>query len=122
MKELVIRGVALYWPICLMLAVCCIAKPDARERVGALLAWLWAFPALALVNVVAPWSGWWTFHAQGALWWGVPVDLWIGWSVLWGPLAALLPRAWNPALVVAAFLGLVDFALSYAMRYIMGNA
>ena len=24
--------------------------------------------------------------------------------------------------VVAAYLGLVDFALSYAMRYIMGNA
>jgi protein-S-isoprenylcysteine O-methyltransferase Ste14 len=33
--------------------------------------------------------GWWRFDAAGGLFLGIPVDLYLGWALLWGPAAAL---------------------------------
>src|SRR5690606_31014346 len=35
-------------------------------------------------------AGWWSFHAEGAVWQGMPVDLLLAWVLLWGALPALM--------------------------------
>jgi protein-S-isoprenylcysteine O-methyltransferase Ste14 len=68
-------------------------RPERPERAGLLLATLWNLCGLAVLHGVAQRLGWWRFSAAGGLLLGMPVDLWLGWAVLWGAVPALaLPR------------------------------
>ena len=52
-------------------------------------------------------AGWWRYDADGGVLLGMPVDLWLAWAVLWGPVPAIaMPRA--PLLAIAALALLVD--------------
>src|SRR5262249_30614911 len=55
------------------------------------LASAWALASLLAMNLLAVCAGWWRFEADGGVLLGVPVDLWLGWALLWGviPLLAL---------------------------------
>ncbi|MEV4898790.1 methyltransferase, partial [Nonomuraea sp. NPDC055795] len=55
-------------------------------------------------------GGWWTFHAEGGTLAGVPLDLLLGWALLWGALPALaFPDA--PLALGAAGLAWFDLAV-----------
>ena len=41
-----------------------------------MLATAWQLTPLLILNAMAPHLGWWSFVADGGLWWGVPVDRW----------------------------------------------
>jgi protein-S-isoprenylcysteine O-methyltransferase Ste14 len=71
------------------------------ERVGAALATLWNVVWLAVLNAVAVAAGWWTFGTDGLMWSGVPVDVMLGWALLWGAVPVLLLRWVNPVVTVA---------------------
>ncbi|MEV5447596.1 hypothetical protein AB0N23_34510, partial [Streptomyces sp. NPDC052644] len=77
-----------------LLAVLAAARVD-RSRAGraaALLAFLAAGIGIAALDEVARRTGWYTFTPVRGSYRGMPVDLWIGWAVLWGPLPVLLRR------------------------------
>lgn len=93
----VVRGVAAVGPLLAVVALCAWRPPSARETGAAITATAWAALLLLPLNVAAPALGWWTFHAVGAVWFGVPLDLWLGWSILWGALPALCARHLLPS-------------------------
>lgn len=84
-----IRGLALFAPLLTASVLWAFRKPDARQCTGALLATLWNMPPLLLLNLLAARAGWWNFHAEGGSFLGMPVDLYLGWALLWGAVPAL---------------------------------
>ena len=88
-----IRGAALLLPLGVTWALWQWRQPDMRLAAGVLLGVVWNVTALLAVNVVAVAAGWWMFEADGGVVLGVPVDLLVGWALLWGAVPVLaLPR------------------------------
>jgi protein-S-isoprenylcysteine O-methyltransferase Ste14 len=87
-----IRYASLLVPLAALLVAAGIARPDRRTRGGALFGFITAALGLAALNTVAGHVGWWSFARVDGTALGVPADLWVGWSVLWGALPVLLPR------------------------------
>ncbi len=106
----IIRAISLYGPLVLAFILWSLRKLSRAESTGALLAAAWNLPALLAVNLVAMHFGWWHFAAKGGLLFGMPVDLWIGWSAFWGTAAALLFRN-TPLWMVGVILGICDLIL-----------
>jgi protein-S-isoprenylcysteine O-methyltransferase Ste14 len=102
--ELLVRAVALYLPVTAVVALALYVRPDRRRVAAALLATAWNLPALLAVNVVAVHVGWWRFASAGAGVAGVPIELWLGWALLWGavPLLATVGRLLPLALALVA--------------------
>jgi protein-S-isoprenylcysteine O-methyltransferase Ste14 len=98
-----IRVAALYGALCATGIAWLVWPPTRRERAAAFLATAWNMPTLLLVHGAAMRFGWWTYNAADATLAGFPVDLFIGWVVLWGALPALATRRLPmPVIVVAA--------------------
>ncbi|MET9067373.1 methyltransferase family protein [Streptosporangium sandarakinum] len=97
-----IRGLALMVPVAAVLAAAAVRRHSERDAAAAILATAWNLTVLAAVNVLAAGAGWWHFAAEGAVWYGVPADLLLGWALLWGALPALAARRAPLPLVVAA--------------------
>jgi len=109
-SPLLIRAVALYLPAAVSAAVWLWRRPNKRQAASALLAGAWCLPSLLLINVAAARFGWWRFEVTRGSFLGTPVDLLIGWVLLWGPLASLaLSRISLPASI--AILAAVDCVL-----------
>ncbi|AUN40124.1 methyltransferase [Tsukamurella tyrosinosolvens] len=88
-----------------LLAGAAAVTTDRPRRSGAALAALWNAVALVAVNAVAVRAGWWSFGTAdapvvGSVWAGVPVDVVLGWAVLWGAVPVLLGALVRPALTV----------------------
>jgi protein-S-isoprenylcysteine O-methyltransferase Ste14 len=100
---LVVRGGSLYLACVLSVAAWLWRRPSARVWSGGVIASLLNVPVLLALNVAASRAGWWTFDARGGLLLGVPVDLLLSWSWLWGAVPALLfPAAPLPFVVSGA--------------------
>lgn len=103
--HLIIRAGALYVPIVLLAIAILWRRPDRRALTGAFLSLVWTMPALLALHVAATRWAWWSFSADGGLLVGMPIDFWIGWGLLWGPVPAIaFPRLRLPYVVL---LGLV---------------
>src|SRR5438067_10360825 len=88
-RVIMIRAACLYFPMAAV-ALCWLwRRPSGYQRAGVLLAFAWNLNTVLAVNVLALRSGWWHFHAVGALFYGMPIDLYFGWALLWGMLAPL---------------------------------
>lgn len=77
-----------------------------RERAAALLAFIAAAVGVAALNEVAALAGWWAYAEVAGSFRGTPVDLWLGWAVLWGPVPVLLHRVAPVPVVVGVLLWL----------------
>ena len=76
---------------------------DKRELGALLLAGIAAFVGLGVLHELSRVTEWWTFAQVTGSWRGFPVDLWLGWAVLWGPLPVALRRHLGlPTAVMAA--------------------
>src|SRR5580765_3791066 len=101
---LLVRGASLYLAAAATGIAWIWRRPSPRVAAAATLAFFWNLPALLLLNVVAPRVGWWRFDATGGLLLGIPVDLLLSWSWLWGAVPILaFPNARLPAVVACAF-------------------
>jgi protein-S-isoprenylcysteine O-methyltransferase Ste14 len=101
---LLVRGASLYLAAAATGIAWIWRRPSPRVAAAATLAFFWNLPALLLLNVVAPHAGWWRFDATGGLLLGVPVDLLLSWSWLWGAVPILaFPNARLPVVAAAAF-------------------
>jgi protein-S-isoprenylcysteine O-methyltransferase Ste14 len=101
-RYLAVRAAAIYLPIVLLAIACLIRRPHRRTVTGALMSVAWNVPALLAMHLIADRAGWWHFDAQGGMLLRFPVDLWLGWALLWGPLPAIVFPSAPLAIVVAA--------------------
>ncbi|MFC0507593.1 methyltransferase [Micromonospora costi] len=78
-----------------LLAVLAASRSERRRdaRAAALLAFVASAIGIAALHEVARLTGWFSFAPVRGSYRGLPVDLWIGWAALWGPLPVLLRRA-----------------------------
>lgn len=97
-----LRGAAVFGPLAAVLAAAAVRRPSERAIAAMILATAWNLLALALVNVLAVRAGWWSFSTRGAMVEGVPVDLLLGWALLWGALPARAARRLPLPLTVLA--------------------
>ncbi len=104
MREQAIRGLTLYLPMLAVGLASLVRHPTRRERNAAVLACIWNLPALAIVHQLATANGWWTIEVHGgAMLLGMPIELLVGWMLLWGALPVIAwPRVPLPVVVVAA--------------------
>jgi protein-S-isoprenylcysteine O-methyltransferase Ste14 len=101
-RYLAVRAASIYLPIVMLAVTCLIRRPDRRALTGALISMAWNVPALLGIHLLAARAGWWQFDAEGGMLLRFPVDLWLGWALLWGPLPALVLPSAPLTLVVAA--------------------
>ncbi|MDK1476130.1 methyltransferase [Streptomyces sp. 549] len=108
---LLIRAACLFVPLLAVTALA-VHRPPAHRALGAaLVATAWQAVTLPAVNLLAVRAGWWTFHADGGTVAGLPVDLLLGWALLWGAVPVLLRRPLDgrlPLLLTVAALAWLD--------------
>jgi protein-S-isoprenylcysteine O-methyltransferase Ste14/predicted DCC family thiol-disulfide oxidoreductase YuxK len=63
-----------------------------RDGAAAFLAFVAAAVGIAALNEVAGVAGWYGFAPVDGAFRGLPVDLWLGWAVLWGAIPVLYRR------------------------------
>jgi protein-S-isoprenylcysteine O-methyltransferase Ste14 len=80
---------------------------DRTARAAALLAFVAAAVGVAALHELSRATGWYAFAPVDGAYRGLPVDLWIGWAALWGPLPVLLRRV-LPLPVALGLLGWLD--------------
>ncbi|MDB4948315.1 MAG: hypothetical protein JWM27_964 [Gemmatimonadetes bacterium] len=97
-----VRALALYLPLAATAGLWALRRPPVRERTGVLLAIAWNLCFLPAVNLAAPRLGWWSFSADGPAFLGAPVELYLGWALLWGGAAPLAFRRTHVALAAVA--------------------
>ena len=109
-RSTAIRCLSLYLPV-IVAAVLAYLRPGGRRLLGAcLVACAWVLPSLLALQLCNLRAGWWTFHALGGLLRGMPVDLLLGWAVLWGAIPILAFRRVSVPWVVAIFFA-IDLVL-----------
>jgi protein-S-isoprenylcysteine O-methyltransferase Ste14 len=110
-----IRCLSLYLPA-MAAAVLAYLRPGGRKLLAACLVGMaWTLPSLLVIQLINLRFCWWQFHAQGGLFRGMPVDLWLGWAVVWGAIPILALRRIGIFWVVPAFL-VLDLVLMPACR------
>jgi protein-S-isoprenylcysteine O-methyltransferase Ste14 len=105
-----IRMLGIVIPLMAALAAWLVQRPRGRAAGAIFLGVLWTLPALVAVNLLAVRMHWWSFTFQGGGLLGIPVDLLIGWCILWGALPSLLlerARLWTIVVVMGALDGLI---------------
>lgn len=101
-----IRLIGLYWPLLTATALVFYRKPSGREFTALILATLWTLATLIPTNLLAVFFGFWRFEAHGGVFWGLPFDLILGWSILWGVVPRLLFPRLNLVVLTAFFFAL----------------
>ena len=94
------RTVLLLGPLLLAGALVLWLRPTPREASAAMLAFLWQLPSLLALNALAGAAVWWSFPHSDIAVLGLPVDVWIGWALWWGPCAALLEKRFGIVLTL----------------------
>src|ERR1700694_4903309 len=81
-----IRAGALYLPVMLALIAGVLRPRLPKQFAACLLSALWSAPALLAVQQFNLRAGWWRFASGGVMFRAMPLELYIGWIVLWGVL------------------------------------
>ncbi len=88
-RLLLVRAACLYLPLSAAALLWISRRPGRRAAAGALLAGAWCLALLPAADTAARRLGAWSYAARGGTLHGFPVDLYLGWCALWGPVAAL---------------------------------
>jgi protein-S-isoprenylcysteine O-methyltransferase Ste14 len=101
-----VRFMGLYVPVIAAFLLVFLRPNRKRIFPAALLGFVWTLPSLLAVQLLNLHFGWWRFNALGGLFRGMPVDLYLGWAVLWGILPILSFDETGIAWISAAFFGI----------------
>ncbi len=102
-RAFAVRFLALYAPAVAAIALVYLRPLHGRLFPAALLGFLWTLPTLLAVQLLNLHFGWWEYRAQSGMFRGMPVDLYLGWAVLWGIVPVLAFRRLKIPAVVAIF-------------------
>ncbi len=105
-----IRFMGLYVPVIAAFLLAFLRPNRRRIFPAALLGFVWTLPSLLAVQLLNLHFDWWRFNAQGGLFRGMPVDLYLGWAILWGILPILSFHETGISWVAAVFFG-IDLVL-----------
>jgi protein-S-isoprenylcysteine O-methyltransferase Ste14 len=104
-RALIIRAGGLYLPA-LLATVLGWRRLRAPRQIAAVLAGIcWCLPLLLGVQLLNVRFRWWIFHAHGGMIRGMPADMLLGWTLLWGAVPILgFPRvkAWIAVIIFIA--------------------
>jgi protein-S-isoprenylcysteine O-methyltransferase Ste14 len=114
-RTTLIRASALYLPLVTTAVVWLVWPPAPRDRAAAWLATGWNLAMLPGLHALALGFGWWSFAVAEATLAGFPVDLYLGWAVMWGTLPALLLAHMRAPLIVIGAIAL-DLVAMPGMR------
>jgi protein-S-isoprenylcysteine O-methyltransferase Ste14 len=78
------RNLCLLLPSSIVLILLALRRPNKKIRVGAFLASLWVLASLVIFQVLVNYFDWWSFYVKGGILFNIPVDLLVGWMLLWG--------------------------------------
>ena len=109
-RVVAIRFIGLYLPIVAAFALASARPRTSRLFPACLLGFAWSLPSLLALQLLNLRFQWWQFHAQGGLLRQMPVDLYLGWAVLWGVIPSLAFRRLKIPYVVGIF-GALDVLL-----------
>jgi protein-S-isoprenylcysteine O-methyltransferase Ste14 len=87
-----IRFLGLYVPVIAAFLLFFLRPQGKRIFPASLMGMAWSLPGLLAIQLLNLEFGWWQFHAQGGLFRGMPIDLYLGWAVLWGIVPLLCFR------------------------------
>jgi protein-S-isoprenylcysteine O-methyltransferase Ste14 len=107
MTTLELRAGALYLPVVTATLAALLRRPGKRLAAGCLLSFLWAVTALLILERLNQTFGWWRFTGGDVWFCGMPLELYLGWAVLWGLVPQLLLRRMALA-NVAVVMGIAD--------------
>ena len=99
-----LRLAASLGPVLLTYGLALLRRPSRRLMTGVLVAVAWNLWTLLALNAFALHLGWWSFAAGLPSFMGVPVELWLGWTVLWGVVAPVVALGRPVVAVAVAFL------------------
>jgi protein-S-isoprenylcysteine O-methyltransferase Ste14 len=85
-----IRFVAMYLPLMAVLLACLLQRNVQRRGAACLLSLVWATVSLLALQRLNQWAGWWSFSVSAAVFRGMPLELYVGWVLLWGAVPQLL--------------------------------
>lgn len=92
-RALYLRAGALYVPVVAAMLAGRFHRQPPRQFAACLLSFLWTLPSLVLLQRLNDLAGWWTYSTDGPVFCGMPLELYLGWVVLWGIVPQLsLPR------------------------------
>jgi protein-S-isoprenylcysteine O-methyltransferase Ste14 len=83
---------ALYVPVALALLAGLLGQRHTKRFAACLLGFLWVLPSLLIVQHINLAAGWWQFPSAELPVAGMPLELYLGWIVLWGILPPLALR------------------------------
>ncbi len=109
-RSFTIRALGLYLPILIAIALAMLKPRSPRMFAASLVGFLWALPSLLAIQLLNLRFEWWRFHAMGALWRGMPFDLYLGWALLWGAVPILTFRRVGAYWAIAFFVA-IDLVL-----------
>lgn len=102
---LAVRSAGILVPLLAATALVMARRPAGREWAAAMMSFFWCIATLFPLSRLGVARGWWAFHASGGLLLDIPVDLMLGWSLLWGPIPRLaFPHARLPVVAATAVL------------------
>ena len=124
-----VRVGSLYVPMLAALLAGLVRRPGRRVLAGCLLSWLWAMTSLLVLQRLNELAGWWRFTGGDVLFCGMPLELYIGWALLWGLVPQLVFRrlglGWV-AMVMAGFdlaaMPLCRAVVMLGPRWLVGEA
>jgi protein-S-isoprenylcysteine O-methyltransferase Ste14 len=105
-----IRVGSLYLPLTLVCIAAALGGRRPRMFASSLLSLLWTAPALLLAQKLNAIFGWWQFARADIGFSGMPLELYLGWTVLWGLLPQIALRR-LPCWLSAIIMTLLDLAL-----------
>jgi protein-S-isoprenylcysteine O-methyltransferase Ste14 len=118
-----------YLPLTAALLACLLRRNVRRRGAACLLSLVWAMVSLLALQRLNQWAGWWNFSAGEAAFSGMPLELYVGWALLWGAVPQLLfPRmriVWVAVLMVVVDLGAMPLCAPVVMlepRWLAGEA
>ncbi len=114
-RAFAVRALAVYGPAAAAAALLMLRSGTPRLLAACLTGFAWTVMSLHALQMADIQAAWWSFHAQGGMFRGMPIDLLLGWSVLWGVVPILaFPNA--RALLVLACFFVLDLLLMPACR------
>jgi protein-S-isoprenylcysteine O-methyltransferase Ste14 len=108
-SEMILAG-ALYFPLILTGIAGLVWGRRQRMFAACLLSFLWALPALLVLQRLNESAGWWSFTDASAWFSGMPLELYFGWAIAWGILPQIALRR-LPISVSIAFVVALDLAV-----------
>lgn len=78
------RNLCLLFPSSIALLLLVLKRPNKKMCIGAFLASFWVLASLVAFQPLVNYFDWWDFYVQRGTLFNIPVDLLVGWMLLWG--------------------------------------